>query len=150
MLAHMEENGRCRRHSVEAGMRAPIEELREQIVGLLPRLRRFARAIARDPHDADDLVADIIQSDRMTNHGRISAKRAYPQRFREQGDRRRARLLILGGQRSPDDRRDAKHLEQRRGDGTPENPLRITMLGEGEVPAVEGGQCIEAPSALDP
>jgi len=61
MLAHMEENGRWRRHSDEGGMPAPIEELREQIVGLLPRLRRFARAIARDPHDADDLVQIAIE-----------------------------------------------------------------------------------------
>ncbi|TLY64134.1 MAG: sigma-70 family RNA polymerase sigma factor [Gammaproteobacteria bacterium] len=42
-------------------MPAPIEELREQIVGLLPRLRRFARAIARNPHDADDLVQIAIE-----------------------------------------------------------------------------------------
>src|SRR5437879_13326241 len=61
MLAHMEENGRWRRHSDEKGMPAPIEELREQIVGLLPRLRRFARAIARNPHDADDLVQIAIE-----------------------------------------------------------------------------------------
>ena len=104
----------------------------------------------RGRHDADDLVADTVQGDRLTDHRRISAKRAYPQRLREQGDGRRARVLILCGQRSPGDRRDAEHLEQRRGDGTPENPFRITTLGEGEVPAVEGGQCVEAPSALDP
>ena len=61
MLAHMEENGRWRRHSDEKGMPAPIEELREQIVSLLPRLRRFARAIARNPHDADDLVQIAIE-----------------------------------------------------------------------------------------
>jgi len=42
-------------------MRAPIEELREQLVGLLPRLRRFARAIARNRHDADDLVQIAIE-----------------------------------------------------------------------------------------
>jgi RNA polymerase sigma-70 factor (ECF subfamily) len=43
------------------GMHAPLEELREQIVGLLPRLRRFARILARDPHDADDLVQIAIE-----------------------------------------------------------------------------------------
>jgi RNA polymerase sigma-70 factor, ECF subfamily len=31
-------------------------KLQEQLVTLLPRLRRFARALARDAHDADDLV----------------------------------------------------------------------------------------------
>ncbi|HEY6825024.1 MAG TPA: sigma-70 family RNA polymerase sigma factor [Steroidobacteraceae bacterium] len=31
-------------------------DLQQQLVALLPRLRRFARALARDAHDADDLV----------------------------------------------------------------------------------------------
>lgn len=34
----------------------PVEEVREQIVELLPRLRRFARNLTRNPHDADDVV----------------------------------------------------------------------------------------------
>jgi len=33
-----------------------VEELREELVALLPRLRRFARALTRNAHDADDLV----------------------------------------------------------------------------------------------
>jgi RNA polymerase sigma-70 factor, ECF subfamily len=37
------------------------EELGEQIVALLPRLRRFARALARNAHDADDLVQIAIE-----------------------------------------------------------------------------------------
>ena len=32
------------------------DTLRNQMVGLLPRLRRFARSLARDPDKADDLV----------------------------------------------------------------------------------------------
>lgn len=35
--------------------------LRTEIVSLLPRLRRFARAIARNTHDADDLVQTTIE-----------------------------------------------------------------------------------------
>ena len=31
-------------------------DIQQQLVALLPRLRRFARALARDAHDADDLV----------------------------------------------------------------------------------------------
>jgi len=59
-------------------MRAPIEELREQIVGLLPRLRRFARTIARNPHDADDLVQIAIEralarSDQLRPESRLSS-----------------------------------------------------------------------------
>jgi hypothetical protein len=33
-----------------------VEQVRRQIVELLPRLRRFARTVARNVHDADDLV----------------------------------------------------------------------------------------------
>jgi RNA polymerase sigma-70 factor, ECF subfamily len=32
------------------------ESLRGELTGMLPRLRRFARTLARNPHDADDLV----------------------------------------------------------------------------------------------
>ena len=32
------------------------EDLRDRIIELLPRLRRFARSLARNPQDADDLV----------------------------------------------------------------------------------------------
>ena len=42
-------------------MHASLDQLREQIVGLLPRLRRFARTLARDPHDADDLVQIAVE-----------------------------------------------------------------------------------------
>src|SRR5688572_16111236 len=33
-----------------------LGEVGEQLVALLPRLRRFARTLARNPHDADDVV----------------------------------------------------------------------------------------------
>jgi len=33
-----------------------LESIRGQLAGLLPRLRRFARTLTRNPHDADDLV----------------------------------------------------------------------------------------------
>src|SRR5579885_713838 len=42
-------------------MRTQTETLREEIVGLLPRLRRFARALARNPQDADDLVQSAVE-----------------------------------------------------------------------------------------
>lgn len=37
------------------------EPFREQLSALLPRLRRFARALARNPHDADDLVQIALE-----------------------------------------------------------------------------------------
>jgi RNA polymerase sigma-70 factor (ECF subfamily) len=40
---------------------AASEQVRRQVVELLPRLRRFARAIARNAHDADDLVQLSIE-----------------------------------------------------------------------------------------
>jgi RNA polymerase sigma-70 factor, ECF subfamily len=42
-------------------MPATREELGEQIVDLLPRLRRFARVLARNIHDADDLVQVAVE-----------------------------------------------------------------------------------------
>ena len=38
-----------------------VERIREQIVELLPRLRRFARTIARHREDADDLVQITVE-----------------------------------------------------------------------------------------
>jgi len=38
-----------------------VREVREEIVGLLPRLRRFARAITRHAADADDLVQITVE-----------------------------------------------------------------------------------------
>jgi RNA polymerase sigma-70 factor (ECF subfamily) len=35
--------------------------IREQIVTLLPRLRRFARNLTRNPHDADDVVQIAVE-----------------------------------------------------------------------------------------
>jgi RNA polymerase sigma-70 factor (ECF subfamily) len=37
------------------------ENVREQIAALLPRLRRFARNLARNPHDADDVVQIAVE-----------------------------------------------------------------------------------------
>ena len=37
------------------------EEIGERIVLLLPRLRRFARTLSRNQHDADDLVQSVIE-----------------------------------------------------------------------------------------
>src|SRR4029077_4937385 len=50
----MEENGRHVRSDCLA--MAPLAELHAQLVALLPRLRRYARTLARNVHDADDLV----------------------------------------------------------------------------------------------
>ncbi len=37
------------------------ENVQRQIVDLLPRLRRFARNLTRDPHDADDVVQIAVE-----------------------------------------------------------------------------------------
>src|ERR1700685_2559591 len=37
------------------------ETIQEQIVALLPRLRRFARNLVRTPHDADDMVQIAVE-----------------------------------------------------------------------------------------
>jgi RNA polymerase sigma-70 factor, ECF subfamily len=57
----MEENECPDRPSDISDMRESDQVLRNEIVGLLPRLRRFARALARNTHDADDLVQVTIE-----------------------------------------------------------------------------------------
>ncbi|MGH8260036.1 MAG: RNA polymerase sigma factor [Steroidobacteraceae bacterium] len=42
-------------------MDTSVEAVRERLVELLPKLRRFARTLARDPHDADDLVQIAVE-----------------------------------------------------------------------------------------
>jgi RNA polymerase sigma-70 factor (ECF subfamily) len=37
------------------------ENIHEQIVALVPRLRRFARNLTRNPHDADDVVQIALE-----------------------------------------------------------------------------------------
>jgi RNA polymerase sigma-70 factor (ECF subfamily) len=57
----MEENtvaGRIIRHE---SMTNRPEEISERIVELLPRLRRFARSLSRNQHDADDLVQSSVE-----------------------------------------------------------------------------------------
>jgi RNA polymerase sigma-70 factor (ECF subfamily) len=38
-----------------------VENIQEQIVALLPRLRRFARNLVRNSHDADDVVQIAVE-----------------------------------------------------------------------------------------
>jgi RNA polymerase sigma-70 factor (ECF subfamily) len=38
-----------------------VDQLRTELIALLPRLRRFARALARNAHDADDLVQIALE-----------------------------------------------------------------------------------------
>jgi RNA polymerase sigma-70 factor (ECF subfamily) len=40
---------------------AGVDSIQEQIVALLPRLRRFARNLVRNPHDADDVVQIAVE-----------------------------------------------------------------------------------------
>ncbi len=42
-------------------MTADAEEISERLVALLPRLRRFARSLLRNQHDADDLVQVAVE-----------------------------------------------------------------------------------------
>lgn len=55
-----------------------IEQVRAEIVQLLPRLRRFARTIAHNPHDADDLVQitierALLRSDQLRPDSRLES-----------------------------------------------------------------------------
>jgi len=56
----MEENGASARKAM-TDMGSAIEDLRDEIIGMLPRLRRFARSLTREFHDADDLVQITVE-----------------------------------------------------------------------------------------
>ncbi len=61
LTLRMEENagaGRIIRHE---SMTDVAEEIGELIVALLPRLRRFARSLSRNQHDADDLAQVAVE-----------------------------------------------------------------------------------------
>jgi RNA polymerase sigma-70 factor (ECF subfamily) len=42
-------------------MAAPGDPVRRELLALLPRLRRFARALTRNPDEADDLVQNAVE-----------------------------------------------------------------------------------------
>jgi RNA polymerase sigma-70 factor (ECF subfamily) len=42
-------------------MSQPAAQVHDQLVALLPRLRRFARSLSRNVHDADDLVQVAVE-----------------------------------------------------------------------------------------
>ena len=42
-------------------MNPAADDIRDQLITLLPRLRRFARALSRNMHDADDLVQVAVE-----------------------------------------------------------------------------------------
>jgi RNA polymerase sigma-70 factor (ECF subfamily) len=57
----MEENHLAGRIIQHESMTQGPEEIGDRIVELLPRLRRFARALSRNQHDADDLVQSAVE-----------------------------------------------------------------------------------------
>jgi RNA polymerase sigma factor (sigma-70 family) len=46
---------------IHSYMSSAPAEISDQIVELLPRLRRFARTLSRNQHDADDLVQSVVE-----------------------------------------------------------------------------------------
>jgi RNA polymerase sigma-70 factor, ECF subfamily len=57
----MEENACHVRYYVRGRVNNPAEPLRKALVELLPRLRRFGRALTRNQDDADDLVQIALE-----------------------------------------------------------------------------------------
>jgi RNA polymerase sigma-70 factor, ECF subfamily len=57
----MEERCAARRMIRHESMVTATQDIAEAIVALLPRLRRFARTLSRNQHDADDLVQSVME-----------------------------------------------------------------------------------------
>jgi RNA polymerase sigma-70 factor (ECF subfamily) len=60
-IRRTEENHLAGRIIQHESMTIGPEEIGERIVELLPRLRRFARSLSRNQHDADDLVQSAVE-----------------------------------------------------------------------------------------
>ena len=57
----MEETGLVSRMIPHESMETFVDGIGEELVALLPRLRRFARTLSRNQHDADDLVQISVE-----------------------------------------------------------------------------------------
>lgn len=85
------------------------ENVHEQIVALLPRLRRFARNLARNPHDADDVVQialerALLKLDQWRRDARLDSwlfkivRNAWIDELRSRGRRDRMFLAAEAGE----------------------------------------------------
>ncbi len=85
------------------------QDIREQIVVLLPRLRRFARNLTRNPHDADDVVQigverALMRSDQWRSDARLDSwmfkivRNAWIDELRSRGRRERIFLAEETGE----------------------------------------------------
>ncbi|MHB8477435.1 MAG: sigma-70 family RNA polymerase sigma factor [Steroidobacteraceae bacterium] len=85
------------------------ENVHEQIVALLPRLRRFARNLARNPHDADDVVQialerALLRLDQWRRDARLDSwlfkivRNAWIDELRSRGRRDRMFLAAEAGE----------------------------------------------------
>ncbi len=85
------------------------ESVHEQIVALLPRLRRFARNLARNPHDADDVVQialerALLKLDQWRRDARLDSwlfkivRNAWIDELRSRGRRDRMFLAAEAGE----------------------------------------------------
>lgn len=122
-LIRMEENHPWDR-SLEVDTPAvDVPQIREQLAGLLPRLRRFARVLARNPVEADDLVhTAVVQA--LTRAAQRSAQtelltwvlslitRAWAEDAPTR--RRQQRAFIIGHETEAvsESRRELLHLQQ--------------------------------------
>jgi RNA polymerase sigma factor (sigma-70 family) len=57
----MEERRLARRMIQHESMVTSPDDFGKSVVALLPRLRRFARSLLRNQHDADDLVQNVVE-----------------------------------------------------------------------------------------
>jgi RNA polymerase sigma-70 factor (ECF subfamily) len=67
---------------VEGGMAAKGDSIRRELLALLPRLRRFARALTRNADEADDLVQTAIERALRNLDGWIAGTRLDSWMFR--------------------------------------------------------------------
>ena len=92
------------------------QNIHEEIVLLLPRLRRFARNLVRNPHDADDVVQvaverALLRSDQWRSDARLDSwmfkivRNAWIDEIRSRGRRDKVFLGEEAGENVGTDRK---------------------------------------------
>jgi len=136
-------------------MSSPADLLQTRIIELLPKLRRFARSLTRNPHDADDLLQGALthleqwQADtRLDSWLYTIVKHAWIDEVRARA--RRERTFEGGGQVDdiPDHRGDASgtlSVEQAMERLPEDQRLAVALVLIEGLPYKEAAQIIGVP-----
>lgn len=136
------------------------ENVHDEIVALLPRLRRFARNLVRNPHDADDVVQIALERalknlDQWRSDARLDSwmfkiiRNAWIDELRSRG--RRGRIFVgpeAGenvGEATLDRETDLMSVQSAMAKLTEEQRLAVSLVLVEGLPYKEAAEVLEIP-----